>query len=89
MNREEIKTYFETLAQDSGLDVSNRLINKFVNTSLELSQDGVCDVQEIRDEFLLIVPNDSDDWVDFVDEASSHLMGEIIDDECEDEKETE
>lgn len=89
MNKEEIKTYFEALAQDSNLDVSNRLINKFVNMSLELSQDGVDDVDEIKDEFVSIAPNDEDDWMDFVDEASTYIFDQILDQDCETEEETE
>lgn len=89
MNREEIKSYFENLAQDSNLEITDRVITKFVNLSLELAQDEVCDVEEIRNEFLTIAPNDSDEWADFVDEASSYLTDEIIDQECADEQEEE
>lgn len=79
MNREEIKTYFESLAQDSGLDLTDRIINKFVNLSLELSQEDI-DVEEIREEFTTIAPSDSDEWLDFIDEASTYVMEKIMDD---------
>lgn len=89
MNREEIKTYFENLAQDSNLEITDKVIIKFVNLSLELAQDEVCDVEEIRNEFLTIAPDNSDEWADFIDEASSYLVDEILDEECENEEETE
>lgn len=88
MNKEEIKTYFETLAQDSNLEISNKIINKFVNLSLELLQDDVDSIQDVREEFLNIVPDNdnSDEWNDFIDEASTFIMDEILDDCCSTEE---
>ena len=92
MNREEIKTYFETLAQDSGLEVTNRIINKFVNLTLELFQEGVEGIEgidEIKDEFLAIAPDDNDEWMDFIDEATSFVVNEILDEDGEPLEENE
>lgn len=78
MTKEEIKTYFEDLAQDCGLELSTKRINSFANSALELIQDEA-DVDEIREELTTLSPDDSDEWQDFIDEATKFIIDEIND----------
>jgi len=88
MTKEEIKTYFEELAQDCDLDLSNKRISSFANCALELISEEA-DVDEIREELISIAPDDNDEWQDFVDEASKFIMDQINDGYSENETEDE
>jgi uncharacterized protein YpuA (DUF1002 family) len=76
MNKEELKSYFEKLAEDAGLEPTARQINKFVNLAIELKEEAEITLEELIEEF-------SNSWSEFVEEIATYMFG-IIEEEQED-----
>jgi len=86
MNKDEIKSHLENLADDSGIEITSRQINKFVNLALELKDEADISYEELIEEFQSISPSDEDEWMDFVEEVSDFVFDYIAE---ENEEETE
>jgi uncharacterized protein YpuA (DUF1002 family) len=46
MNKDEIKSHLENLADDSGIEITSRQIAKFVNLALELKDEADISYEE-------------------------------------------
>jgi uncharacterized protein YpuA (DUF1002 family) len=86
MNKDEIKSHLENLADDSGIEITSRQIVKFVNLALELKDEADISYEELLEEFQSISPSDEDEWMDFVEEVSDFVFDYIAE---ENEEETE
>jgi len=86
MNKDEIKSHLENLADDSGVEITNRQIVKFVNLALELKDEVDISYEELLEEFQSISPSDEDEWMDFIEEVSDFVF-DYISEENEDETE--
>ncbi len=86
MNKDEIKSHLENLADDSGIEITSRQIVKFVNLALELKDEADISYEELIEEFQSISPSDEDEWMDFVEEVSDFVFDYIAE---ENEEETE
>jgi uncharacterized protein YpuA (DUF1002 family) len=86
MNKDEIKSHLENLADDSGIEITSRQIAKFVNLALELKDEADISYEELIEEFQSISPSDEDEWMDFVEEVSDFVFDYIAE---ENEEETE
>ena len=84
MNKDEIKSHLENLADDSGVEITNRQIVKFVNLALELKDEADISYEELLEEFQSISPSDEDEWMDFVEEVADFVF-DYIAEENEDE----
>ena len=90
MDKDEIQSHLETLAEDFALDVTARQIKKFVNLTLELRQEADITFDEILAEFQSITPADEDDWLEFLEEVSDFvfdLINEQYDEETDEDNE--
>lgn len=88
MNKDEIKSHLENLADDSGIEITSRQINKFVNLSLELMDEVDISYEELLEEFQSIAPSDEDEWMEFIEEVSDFVF-DLISEESEEEEEEE
>lgn len=88
MNKDEIKSHLENLADDSGIEITSRQINKFVNLALELKDEADISYEELLEEFQSISPSDEDEWADFVEEVADFVF-DYISEENEIEEEEE
>jgi uncharacterized protein YpuA (DUF1002 family) len=86
MNKDEIKSHLENLADDSGIEITSRQINKFVNLVLELKDESDISYEELLDEFKSISPSDEDEWLDFIEEVSDFVFDYISEENEEDEE---
>jgi uncharacterized protein YpuA (DUF1002 family) len=84
MNKDEIKSHLENLADDSGVEITSRQIVKFVNLALELKDEADISYEELLQEFQSISPSDEDEWMDFVEEVADFVF-DYIAEENEDE----
>jgi uncharacterized protein YpuA (DUF1002 family) len=88
MNKNEIQSHIENLAEDFGIEITTRQANKFVNLSIELmSEVDIC-YDEILQEFKSISPSDEDEWLDFLEEVSDFVY-DLISEETEDDESEE
>lgn len=90
MNKDEITSHLENLAEDSGIEITTRQINKFVNLILELKNESDILYDELIEEFRSISPSDEDEWSDFLEEVSDFtydLISEENEENIEDEDE--
>jgi len=88
MNKEEITSHLENLAEDSGIEISRRQINKFVNLLFELKNESDISYDELLEEFSSISPSDEDEWIEFLEEVSDFAY-DLIYEENEEESEEE
>jgi len=88
MNKEEITSHLENLAEDSGIEISRRQINKFVNLLFELKNESDISYDELLEEFSAISPSDEDEWIEFLEEVSDFAY-DLICEENEEEPEEE
>jgi uncharacterized protein YpuA (DUF1002 family) len=88
MNKEEITSHLENLAEDSGIEITSRQINKFVNLILELKNESDISYEELLKEFSSISPSDEDEWVEFLEEISDFTY-DLISEENEETLEEE
>lgn len=89
MNKDEIKSHLENLADDSGIEITSRQIAKFVNLALELKDEADISYEELLDEFQSISPSDEDEWMDFVEEVSDFVFDYIAEENEEESEEDE
>lgn len=90
MNKDEITSHLENLADDSGIEITSRQLNKFVNLILELKNESDILYDELIEEFKSISPSDEDEWMDFVEEVSDFtydLISEENEEIIEDDEE--
>jgi hypothetical protein len=87
MNKDELKSHLENLADDSGIEITNRQINKFVNLAIELKDESVVFYDEILEEFQSISPSDEDEWKEFIEEVSDFVYDLISDESSEEDEE--
>jgi hypothetical protein len=88
MNKDEITSHLENLAEDSGIEISRRQINKFVNLLFELKNESDISYDELLEEFSSISPSDEDEWIEFLEEVSDFAY-DLIYEENEEESEEE
>ena len=88
MNKDEITSHLENLAEDSGIEISRRQINKFVNLLFELKNESDISYDELLEEFSAISPSDEDEWIEFLEEVSDFAY-DLICEENEEEPEEE
>lgn len=84
MDKDEIQSHLETLAEDFGLDVTTRQVNKFVNLTLELKQEIDITFEEIVSEFNSIALDDTEDWTEFIEEVADFVF-DFINEESDSE----
>jgi len=89
MNKDEIKSHLENLADDSGIEITSRQINKFVTLALELKDEADISYEELLEEFQSISPSDEDEWMDFVEEVSDFVFDYIAEENEEESEEDE
>jgi uncharacterized protein YpuA (DUF1002 family) len=89
MNKDELKSHLENLADDSGIEITNRQINKFVNLAIELKDESVIFYEEILEEFQSISPSDEDEWKEFIEEVSDFVYDLISEESSEEEEQEE
>ena len=89
MNKDEIKSHLENLADDSGIEITSRQIAKFVNLALELKDEADISYEELLDEFQSISPSDEDEWMDFIEEVSDFVFDYIAEENEEESEEDE
>lgn len=76
MYNENIKSAIENMVDDSTLELPARTINKLCKLADELRTEDVT-LEEIREEFKLLIPasmdEDDDNWEEFVEELSNYI----------------
>jgi len=88
MNKDEITSHLENLAEDSGIEITSRQINKFSNLILELKNESDISYEELLEEFSSISPSDEDEWIEFLEEISDFTF-DLITEENEESLEEE
>jgi uncharacterized protein YpuA (DUF1002 family) len=88
MNKEELTSHLENLADDSGIEITSRQINKFVNLAIELKDESDILYEEVLEEFQSISPSDEDEWMEFIEEVSDFVY-DLISEEISEEEEQE
>jgi uncharacterized protein YpuA (DUF1002 family) len=88
MNKDEITSHLENLAEDSRIEITSRQINKFVNLLFELKNESDISYDELLEEFSAISPSDEDEWIEFLEEVSDFAY-DLICEENEEEPEEE
>jgi len=89
MNKEEIISHLENLADDSGVEITSRQINKLANLALELKIESDLFYEEVLEEFRSISPSDEDEWLEFIEEISDFVYDLISDENIKEEEEEE
>lgn len=74
MNKDEIKSAVESLAEDALIEISSRKLNKLVNLVAELAEDIDVTLEEIEEDIQVIAGDDVDDWEEFTKELANYIL---------------
>lgn len=89
MNKVELISHLENLADDSGIEITSRQINKFVNLALELKDETDISYEELLEEFQSISPSDEDEWMEFIEEIADFIYDLISEENSEEDEQEE
>jgi hypothetical protein len=89
MNKVELISHLENLADDSGIEITSRQINKFVNLAIELTDESDIFYEEVLEEFQSISPSDEDEWMEFIEEIADFIYDLISEENSEEDEQEE
>jgi len=89
MNKVELTSHLENLADDSGIEITSRQINKFVNLAIELTDESDIFYEEVLEEFQSISPSDEDEWMEFIEEIADFIYDLISEENSEEDEQEE
>jgi len=83
MDTEKIKSHFEAMAEESGLELTKKKLNSLMQLTREMADEDGISQEEMYSEFEEGFPvhkDDEEEWADYLEEAVDYVYDIITED---------